>query len=161
MPLKNPFKWDHRPPKIVGRQVTVLKVEHSIVQRYWVLGDKVWGRNVHWMGKVSGFCTMETSCPRCKKQIPKKWMSWLHVCLPGNQREEGFLELTELAASNFWSQVLEKQTIRGLVILVQRERRTNRSPIKIEVIAQAEIPEGFPRPADPTPTLMRLWRVGD
>jgi hypothetical protein len=159
MPRKDPFRWATRPP-VVGHCITVLKVTHQSQDRYWVLGDQVWGRDVHWLGDRSGFCTMDPkSCPYCRKEVPKRWTGWLHVCLPSNPREEGFLELTPLAAQNYLSQITPKEPMRGGVVLVGRMRKTNRSPLRIDVIARVEIPVGFPKPANPEATLLRLWGV--
>lgn len=158
MAQKNPFKWHHRPP-VSGKVITVFKVQHSVTYRYVVLGDRMWCRDVHWDNR-SEFCSMDRDCERCKRQVPKRAVAFLHVTLPNFPKEEVFLELTPEGANGFLLQLKEKEPIRGAIIMVQRARATLKSPIRVEVVGRQETLEGFPLPADPTATLMRLWRVG-
>jgi hypothetical protein len=158
MARKNPFRWHDRPP-VAGKCITIFKVQHSVVYRYVVLGDRLWARDVHWTGRHSAFCTMDKDCQRCKDQMPKRAVAFLHVTLPNFPNEECFLELTPEGANQFLDGLKEKETMRGLVIMVQRARPTIKSPIRVEVIDRREDLTGFPLPADPTPTLIRLWRI--
>lgn len=161
MARRDPFNWRDK-PTVVGRTIPILKVDHSITCRYVIAGDRLWARDVHWNGgsRRSEYCTMDlNTCERCRAQLPKREVSFLHVSLPNFPSQDGFLELTPEGANNFFNALAEGQAMRGLIIMVQRARRTLKSPILVEIIGKQDDMSAFPKSADPTATLMRLWRV--
>lgn len=161
MTRKDPFNWRDK-PSVVGRTIPILKVDHSIAYRYVVCGDRLWARDVHWnvTARRSEYCTMDpTTCPRCKDEMPKREVTFLHVSLVNFPTSDGFLELTPEGANNFFNALREGEPMRGLQILVQRARKTLKSPILVECVNRVEEMTPFPVSADPTTTLMRLWRV--
>lgn len=164
--MKNPPKTEFarcdRPPSL-GRIINILRIGDKETKTLVVLSTSLYGCYTHWTftppkGRTVRCASDRRKCAACKKELPRKWLGFL--CVTGaNGKGVCFLELTPYAAELFLDQVKDRVDCRGMIIVVHRERASNRSPLIVTHAGEYQGEEPLPAAADPENTLRRLWGV--
>lgn len=126
-----------------------------------VCSKAVWGLNTHWAGNHSIPCFKDKKkCDGCKKGLPRRWKGFLHIITCADRRQF-LVELTSQATVLFHDQIPDKCDIRGLRIRLYRGRGGDNSRLRCELYGDKSITLRLPDPADPLPTLQKIWRMED
>lgn len=145
----------HRP-----RVTEIRKVGATDQLAVIVLGTKVHGFGTHWDNGRTVPCTEDRKdCPRCEKQVPFKWVGFLHVYLTSVE-EHYFLEMTDFAFARLEKLQGKRPDLRGLKLTVLRERKTIRAPLTFVLLGEAS-PASLMKVKErlPDETLKRIWNI--
>jgi len=126
-----------------------------------ILAPKVWGLDVHWTGGRIQPCRADgTLCNLCLERCPVKWRGYLHCVLQASG-EQCFIELTDFAHERLKRVTADKLTLRGLICLFQRERKTVKAPINVSLVGETATYKVLPPERTPEETLKRIWNIRD
>lgn len=161
-PKKSWFNRDDKGPaanqgpdvkKISGDDKLYLVVCSLEVQGYWT----------HWdlSAKRTVACQVNKQlCQHCLSFQPMRWAGFVHCCNTKHE-QSCFVELTALARDNLLEALPDGEKLRGAKFLVNRERKTAKSPLVFEYLGRGDAAKVLPLPADPEQLLRRLWRIND
>ncbi len=165
------IEGDLPPLEPTGIRRPVMRVKAGLRMRAILLG-KLLGRNCHFIDGRTKPCAGQ-GCPVCRQQC-RRWYGWApalivegrKVGMMGNQTtwrfplpaREAVLELTESAYAT-----IAGRELRGLCVDVFRAGNSERSPVRLEVIAADafNLPGPLPDAFDPKSILSRLWSAPD
>jgi len=149
------FRQD-RPP-MLGKVHHVIKVLSTSPQGFAVCSEAIQGYWTHWNGKRTTPCFGgKGKCDGCKNALSRRWKGFLFVQTTDGQ-VTGWLELTPLAAERLLNRMPEGAAVRGIQILVFRERAGKKSPLAVEIAGVSPHALTLPPAPDVEKTLHRLW----
>lgn len=145
------------PPR-PGPNLPLMRVGANGVVRFLILSSRMFGLWTHWINKKSMPCVEPSSkCEGCKVGACRRWKGYLHAVNMHN-RQEGFLELTPIAAQQLLQQAGIASVLRGLQVQVQRGGG-DKARMKIDVQYSRPLLSSDPIPEEKSPevTLNELW----
>lgn len=154
------FRRDDSPPKS-GPMLKIFRLKSNKGGTFGVFGSRIHGFWTHWSGRCSEPCTDPVSeCIGHKQEWSLRWKGYLHVYF-SERSEEGFLELTPIAADDLLLQVGGESELRGSRITVQRGGG-DKSRLKVGIMPRWKSYTGtdVPPEKDPEETLKKLWEFG-
>lgn len=146
-------------PKPRERLTPIISVGATDQITATIVAECVWGIHTHWWhgGTVPHTDPVET-CGYCSEKAPRKWRGFLHV-VTRPAFNHGFLELTDFAYERLLAVKGARQTLRGLIVLFHRERKTVKSPVVMTYVGEEPPGKILPKARTPEKTLKRLWRL--
>lgn len=147
------------PPSYLGPHHHVLRIDKDDHAKVVICNATVEGFECHWdiVKKRKTRCSgRKNGCPNCEKQMPGKWAGFF-CCAMLPLMELRYLEVTAFAYEHLRLQIPHGENCRGLVCMVERERRNIKSPLRMSVLGRWEGPRTLPDPESVEPTLMKLW----
>jgi len=159
--MKSSFPF-HRLDKPVCRpRVTeVRKIGPTEQPTFIFIGDDVRWFGVHWDVDHTAPCRKNRSeCKRCIDKVPWKSVGFLHV-YEERVRTHFFIEMTDYAGERLKVIQGDRPTLRGMVCMVARERKTIRSPLYFTHLGTNDEDRlhGWTE-RDPEPTMAVLYKL--
>jgi hypothetical protein len=87
-----------------------------------------------------------------------KWRGFLH-CLVRPKFEHVFIEITDFAWQRLKVEKGDRQSLRGMICLFARERKTVKSPLVITRVGEESPGKTLPKVRTPEETLKLLWKL--
>lgn len=160
MGKKNVLHRQDTPPSVKAL-IGIKKVAAAERFTCLVVSTEIHGYWTHWDGQRTVPCLNGPKlCPYHLKLIPARWAGFVHVANPDGTGNN-FLELTALAAQTLLDVCRGRQSMRGAIIHVNRKNGKLRSPLEFALVGEFDLNKPFRAPADPLPTLKRIWRMPD
>jgi len=124
-----------------------------------ILSESVWGLDTHWWrGSTVPHDQTPGQCAYCIEKAPMKWRGFLYAFLRG-RNELAFIELTDFAFQRLRKEAEGRETLRGLIIGLHRERKTVKAPVVIAIVGEEPAGKTLPKSRTPEETLKRLWKL--
>lgn len=150
------FRQDE-PPR-PGPSLPLMRLGAGATVRFLLLNSRLFGLWTHWVNKKSIPCLEpQAKCEGCKTGACRRWKGYVHAVNMHN-RQEGFLELTPVAAQQLLEQAGRGNSLRGLQVQVQRGGG-EKARLKIDVQFSRPLTsaEKLPEEKSPEITLNELW----
>lgn len=147
-------------PRDTGPGIWVRRMKANEHGNFVVLGDKIEDYWRHWDGFNTIPCiTPHEMCPGHKSQFPRRYKGFLHVW-DSTLKQEQFLELTPVAATCVIQSLPPDQSCRGCRLSVKRGAgKKARMVVTVWQSLTVEEMHGLPPQKNPTPDVLKLWKV--
>lgn len=158
---KSNLRVDPNPPAIV-RVLRLVNVGAGAGLRLACCSEAIWGCWTHWNPATRRTVQCTTPTQKCSGHaagMPQRWKGAITVCDPVGKKPF-LLDLTPGAGSYLTDQ-LQGESLRGKLILAQREGNFKRTPLVVTLIGEVEEPQTLPLAQDPMETLMKIWGILD
>lgn len=143
-------------PPAVTRVIRIRSVGAHDVFSGTIVSESLFGFWTHWDGRRTIPCWKgQAHCPGCDTEQPTRWKGLIEL-FDAAQRSTYFVELTPLAAKEFLAR-LGEESMRGLRISIQRERKHSRAPLNLVMLDRHH--GQIPKAHDPWPTLKVVWGI--
>lgn len=155
-PMTSTLRRQDEPPR-PGPTHEVIRCEAGVGVRCQILSKTIWGCWTHWDGQRSRECTGEgTDCYGHTSGWPQRWKGYLCVWC-GIRRSIIFLELTPASGTEILRQAGHGNSLRGLLLRLDRHGRSIRAKISVELTPCVGDGSDLPEALEPEPVLRRLW----
>jgi hypothetical protein len=157
---KPEFSRSDEPPVIVRvPRLTVVRPGRAV--KFAICSDRIWGIHTHWDPQARRTIECVTPHKLCQghaRQLPLRWKGVITVLESGSSKPL-LLDLPPEAGVSLQEQS-GGQSLRGRMILCQRETANIRSRLLIELLDMMPNIENLKPEEDPTPTLRKIWGLG-
>ena len=156
--MDNQVQWRRsvKPPPL-GDVLHVERIDGSTVMTCVILSEKPDQYITHWNGRKTIRCRVPKElCEGCQKLMPTRWVGFLH-CTNSELRGNFALELTPHAGHQCEAWLEEHSSLRGVLAVVTRLRKTKKSPLNLAFTGFMEGLEGLPPARSTEPTALRLY----
>jgi hypothetical protein len=149
----------HSPPPPGPRHPLIRVTDGDCQQIFTILADRVFGIWTHWTGRTSMPCLNHgVDCLGCKSELPKRWKGYLH-CWDHTTKQEGFVELTPVAAAAVIEQAGREDNLRSLRLQLRRTKGGAHGRLNVQVLPAIGNAANLPPEKTPVNTLQLLWGV--
>jgi hypothetical protein len=148
---------DVPPPAKRVSPIVYVKPHYDL--RVAILSPALQGYMTHWNGSKTRPCyDGKKTCEGCAAGQPKRWKGFLYV-YEYSTKNTFFVEITPYSAENFFGQLIPKQPLRGLQVLIRREQPRKNAPIKIDLYGVHDDTIPLPVSRDVEATLRKIWSL--
>jgi len=124
--------------------------------RGWVLCDKPFGVNVHYVDERSRLCLGRDSCLFCERDVPSRWKGYLSVVGLALKARPEILEITQDLAAQILSVNPDEHPMRGWEIEVKRGGSDNSRLLLVNL--SKKMPRGeLPQEPNMVPSLTAFF----
>ncbi len=125
-----------------------------------IVSTKCHGYRTHWTGERTLPCLGgKKLCQHCLKQVPMTWRGYVQACNQYDATSMCFIEITEYCLERLKKLQEDRPTMRGMICLFSRERKTVKSPVQVTFVGECPVHRQIPQEKSPDETLARIWNL--